>query len=266
MRGFLRRTVTIAWVAWLGILRKKDVYVLLILGAALLGVLLTMNVFGLGGVTAYVKDAGLLLAWLFSWWMAIYASAQALPEEETRGTIFSLLAKPVGRLDLILGKWLGCWTAVTFATLLFYLLTLGVALARGGTVRWAVAGQGLYLHAWALAILSAGAVLCSTRMNHDAAVALAGIVSAAAFLVVPRVPEFAVQTGGWRLTMLLLLYHAMPHFEVFDLRRRIVHDYPPVEAGLLGSITLYGAAYAGCLLALAWLAYHRKRFSRERLY
>lgn len=266
MKGWVRRTATIAWVAWLGILRKKDVYVLLILGAALLGVLLTMDVFGLGGVTAYGKDAGLLLAWLFSWWMALYAGARALPEEETRGTIFALLAKPVGRLDLLVGKWLGCWTAVAFATFLFYAVTMGITVVRGGTVRWAVVAQGFYLHAWALGILSAGALLCSTRMNHDAAVALAGVASAGAFLVVPRVPELAVQAGGWRLTALLLWYHVMPHFEVFDIRRRIVHDYPPAPLGLVGAITLYGMAYTGCLLALAWLAYHRKRFSRGTLY
>ena len=56
---------TIAATVWLETLRKKDLYVLLILLSVLLLTLISLNIFGLGGMTRYIKDIGLLLAWVF---------------------------------------------------------------------------------------------------------------------------------------------------------------------------------------------------------
>ena len=52
---------------WLELLRKKDIYVLLILLGALLVTLVSLNIFGLGGLVTYVKDVGFFMAWLFAW-------------------------------------------------------------------------------------------------------------------------------------------------------------------------------------------------------
>src|SRR3989339_2045007 len=115
----MMRVLTIAHTVWLGIIRKKDIYVLLILLSTLLLALVSLNVFGLGGTVRYVKDLGLLAAWFFSWILAVNLSSRELPGEETNGTVFPLLAKPITRAELIAGKWLGTWTATTVATIGF---------------------------------------------------------------------------------------------------------------------------------------------------
>lgn len=258
----MTRILTIARIIWLEMLRRKDMYVLLILLGALLLALVSMDVFGLGGVVRYVLDAGLLCAWLLGWILAVAVSCRALPQEETRGTIFSLLAKPIRRGELILGKWLGAWTIVSGATLAFYLLVLVVVAWRGGSVNMATAGQAFLLHAMALGVISAIGIAFSTRLNQDAAVTLTAIVTGAAFLVVPRVPEFVTSAQGLKATILLLLYHLLPHFEVFDLRKRVVHDYGCAAWTPVLLAIGYGIALVGVALAIAWLAYHRKRFSR----
>ena len=114
-------------------IRRKDVYVLLILLAAFLVTLMALNLFGVGQAVSYLKEIGLLLAWVCSWILAVSISARQLPQEERQGTIFSLLAKPVSRVEVLLGKWLGAWVVTGAATLGFYvLLALMVALRGGG--------------------------------------------------------------------------------------------------------------------------------------
>ncbi|MBU1694112.1 MAG: ABC transporter permease subunit, partial [Verrucomicrobia bacterium] len=107
----MRRALIIARVVWLDMLRRKDLYVMAILLLTLLFVLMSLNLFGLGAVIRYILDVGLLLAWLFSLVLVVGLAARQLPREESRGTIFPLLAKPVTRGELLLGKWLGSWTA-----------------------------------------------------------------------------------------------------------------------------------------------------------
>jgi hypothetical protein len=92
--------------------------------------------------------------------------------------------------------------------------------------------------------------------------ALTYVVTGAAFLVVPRVPELLMHQAGTSADVLLGLYHALPHFEVFDMRQRLVFGLGPVPAGVFVQILLYGAAQTALFLFLAWLAYRGKRFQR----
>lgn len=261
----ITRILTLAYIVWLGMLRRKDLYVLFILLAAMLLLLVSLNIFGLGTVTGYVADIGLLMTWGFSWAMAIGASARELPQEESRRTIFPLLAKPVRRGEVIIGKWLGAWTIVCVATAAFYGLVALIVAAGGGPFAVLPLLQALLLHASLLGFITAAGVLLSTRLNFDAAATLTGLLTAAAFLVVPRIPAFLSRESGPAADALLALYFLLPHGEVFDMRRRLVHGLGPAPAGAVAGALLYGALLtAGCLF-LAWLAYRRKRFLRGSL-
>lgn len=258
----MKKSFAIASMVWLETLRRKDLYVLFILLGALLMTLVSLNIFGVGSVTGYALDVGLMLTWAFGWILAAHATSRELPREEARRTIFPLLAKPITRAELLVGKWLGAWSIVCLATLAFYMLAAGSVAAMGGAVPWLTLAQGCALHAVALAVIAAVALLVSTRMNHDAAVSVTLVLTGAAFLVVPRIPEFLVRESGLKASVLLGLYHALPHLEVFDLRQRIVHGYPPISPMVFGWIVAYGAAVTTVPLFAAWLAYRRKRFDR----
>lgn len=259
------RVATVAMIVWLRMLRRKDAYVLLILLGTLLAVLSSLNVFGLESVARYVKDVGLLMAWFFGWLLAVNMTTRELPDEENRGTIFPLLAKPLTRFELIVGKWIGCWIAACGATLLFYLLVVGIVLLRGDTFQWLCLLQGSILHSAALGIICSLALAFSTRLHHDAAAAVTYVVTAAAFLVVPRAPELIAQQSGTAAAGLMFVYHAFPHFELLDLRKRIVHNYAPIEATVFFTVLTYALVLIALFLLLAWLGYRHKRFSRAQL-
>ncbi len=254
----------IACTVWLEMLRKKDIYVLLILLAVLLVSLLSVDVFGLGGVSGYVQDMGLLFTWVFAWVLSVVVPARELPAEEKQGTIYTLLAKPLTRCELIAGKWLGSLSIVAIATLSFYCVIIGVTYLRGGRFRFDTFVQAYILHVGALAVISSLALALSTRMNFDAAATTTFGFTGAAFLIVPEVPRMLAVVEGWRNTALLIAYGVMPHFDLFDMRQRLVYDKLPARWSVVGLILLYAVLMTLTLLMCAWLSYANKRFRRGR--
>jgi len=257
-----QRILILAQQVWLETLRRKDVYVLLILLTGFLAALMSVNAFGLGQMAAYMKETGLLLAWIFSWILAINTSTRQIPREESQGTVYLLLAKPVSRADVVLGKWLGTWSVTVVATVSFYAVLAVVALLRQSPFGLPTLVQALLLHSTLLAILTAIGIWFSTRLNYDAAATLTYVLTLAAWLVLPRVPTFVLNTTGFQQWGLMLCYYALPHFELFDMRRRLVYDAAPILLADLGLILLYGTVIIAFFLILAWLAWRRKRFVR----
>lgn len=257
--------LTVASIVWLNMIRRKDVYVLLILMSVVLVALVSLDIFGLGGTTAYIKDVGLLFTWSFGWIICVISATREIPEEESRRTIFTLLSKPLSRGQYITGKWIGTWLGSTVAVFVFYCLVIAVTLSMSGSFNIATLVQAFYLHALLLGVIASIGVAFSTRLNHDAAATLSFVVTAASFLIVPRVPEFVAKESGIRAGFLMFTYNLLPHFEVFDLRRRIVHEYGPAGSGPVLGITIYGTALVTLFLFAAWLSYRSKMFNRDRM-
>lgn len=259
----MTRIKTIAYIVWIEMLRRKEIYVLLILLGAMLFMLVSLNIFNLGHIVGFVKDAGLLAAWLFGWIITVNCASRQLPIEESRGTILPLLAKPVKRLEIIIGKWLGACLVVSVAVTCFYILTVIILLGYGGHFDLLPLAQALLLHITALSIIAALAIALSTRMNYDAAATLTYVTSATMFLLVPRVPELALHAQGWRQTSLFVLYGFLPHLELFDMRQRVIHQYGILPWNVFGLILLYGLVLVSIMLCFAWLGYHKRHFSRN---
>ena len=257
------RILVIAQTVWRETIRRKDIYVLLTLLLAFLLTLMTLNIFGLRSLVGYIKEVGLFLAWIFAWILTIGASVRQLPQEETTGTIFSLLAKPVKRSELIIGKWLGAWGIAGVATTFFYISLAGIVLARGGSFSPVLAIEAWILHFCFIGILAAMGILFSTRMNGDAAATTTAVLSVSAFLLLPQAPYLAGEISGWRREGLMVIYYALPHLELFDLRQRLVHDWTPMRPEPFLMIILYGLLVMTIFILLGWLAYRNKKFYRD---
>ena len=91
------------------------------------------------------------------------------------------------------------------------------------------------------------------------------MLTGVSFLVVPRVPELLTRESGFTAGALLFVYNLFPHFEVFDLRQRIVHGYDAVDGATFGTVILYGLLLVSLFLAIAWLAYRHRRFARSAI-
>src|SRR6266581_666518 len=100
--------------------RRKDFYVLFVLTALITLVMGSVNIFNDDKIVRYLKEICLLLIWTSSLVIAITTAARQIPAERESRTIFPLLAKPVTRSHVVIGKFLGCWQAVGLALIVFY--------------------------------------------------------------------------------------------------------------------------------------------------
>jgi ABC-type transport system involved in multi-copper enzyme maturation permease subunit len=257
------RILVIAQAVWRETLRRKDLYVLIILLLAFFLGLIALNIFGLRNLVGYVKETGLLLVWIFSFFLTIGVSVRQLPQEEKSGTIFPLLAKPVRRTEVLLGKWLGAWTVAGAATTFFYIILAGIVHARGGHFYPLLAMEAWILHFCFIGILSALGILCSTRLNSDAAATLTAVLSVSAFLLLPQIPHLTAEVGGWKKEGLYIIYYALPHLELFDLRQRLVHEWGAVNLEPFLMIILYGLVVTVIILLASWLLFRNKKFNRD---
>ena len=67
------------------------------------------------------RKFALLLIWISAVVIAISTRPRQIPAERESRTIFPLLAKPVTRTQVLLGKFSGCWLACGLALIVFYL-------------------------------------------------------------------------------------------------------------------------------------------------
>ena len=142
--------------------RRKDFYVLFVLTALITLLLGSVNFFNDDRIVRYLKDACLLLIWISSLVIAITTAARQIPAERESRTIFPLLAKPVGRGELIVGKVSGLLAGLRVgAAGLLFLFRRYHRLARTCLAVGSVYFQAIWLHWICLGIVVALVLLGS---------------------------------------------------------------------------------------------------------
>jgi ABC-type transport system involved in multi-copper enzyme maturation permease subunit len=239
--------------------RRKDFYVLFVMTALVSLLLGSARFFDDDKIVRYIKEICLLLIWISTLVIAITTAARQIPAERESRTIFPLLAKPVSRWDLILGKFLGCWLACGITLVVFYLF-FGV-LTSSYERTWPVLTffQALWLHWVFLAVVIALVLLGSvvfTAVSSNATICF--IVVLGILFVGRHLHYVALGIRGVAGQVVTAIYFAIPHLEWYDIRDLVIHDWAKVDWIYIGGATLYGALYTGLLLGLTWLVFRRK--------
>ncbi len=242
--------------------RRKDFYVLFVLTAVVTMAALSANFFNDTKIVRYVKDICLLLIWFSTLVIAIVTTARQLPAERENRTIFPLLAKPVSRGQVIVGKFLGCWLACGLALVVFYAFFVVVAGLREPEWHLVAYVKSMSLHWMMLAIVIALTLLGSVVFSAISANATICLIAVIGILFIgEHLNKIAIRQAEPMQSITYTLYYCIPHIELFDVRSQIVNNrvLPGViDCGLAG---LYAAAYAAVLLYGTWLVFRRKTLS-----
>ena len=256
----MNTVLAISQVVILEMIRRKDFYVLFFLTALITLVMGSVNIFNDANIVRYLKEICLLLIWISSLVVAIGTAARQIPAERENRTIFPLLAKPVTRAQMLLGKFLGCWLACGLALVVFYLFFGAVAASREHTWPLVHYGQAMILHWAALAVVLALTLLGSIVFTAPSSnititfIAVVGILYLGGHL-----DQVASRTGGVAGTLLSIFYFLIPHLEMFaNVRDLIIHDWPLVPWLVWLGALLYAAAYTALFLLAAWLLFRRR--------
>lgn len=249
----------IAGVVLLEMLRRKDFYVLFVLTMVITALMGSVTFFNDPSIGRYLKEICLLLIWASSLFIAIGCTARQLPAERESRTVFPLLAKPVTRGQILVGKFFGCWLAVGVALVVFYLFFGLVAASREH--HWPV---GNYFQAWSLHWAMLGIVIAATLVGSlvlssvSANLTLVTLGCIGLLLMGRHLNKVAIQMGDVSGTVLYAIYYIVPHLELFDVRSLIVHNWPLIPWGVWLIALVYAAVYSAILLLVAWVAFRRK--------
>jgi ABC-type transport system involved in multi-copper enzyme maturation permease subunit len=239
--------------------RRKDFYVLFILTAVLTISLGSINFFNDDRIVRFLKEACLLLIWIASLAIALTTTARQIPMERESRTIFPLLAKPVSRWDLILGKFLGCWLACGLALFVFYLFFAIISGSKEHAWPMLQYFQAAWFHWIFLAVVISMALLGSVVFAAPSSNSTICFVIVVGILFVARhLNQIAMQEPEPLGTVVYTLYYLIPHLEFFDVRDLVIHEAALIAWGPWLLATIYGLFYASFFLLASWFAFRRK--------
>ena len=174
MKLVLRQVKALVRLSFLELWRRNDVFALVLLGLALMVPLAMASPFGAAGASRYLDEMALLLIWAFSLFVALGAGQRLFPPEFESRTIYPLLAKPISRTRLLVGKYFGAVAASWSALAFFYVLFAASVLLRGGTFA-AELPQAVALHFAFVALAVAVSLLGSLLVTASASLTLSAL-------------------------------------------------------------------------------------------
>ena len=256
--SFLRQMKALVRLSFLELWRRNDIFGLLILGLALMVPLSMASPFGAAGASRYLDEMALLLVWGFSLFIALGAGQRLFPPEFDSRTIYPLLAKPISRGRLLVGKYLGAVCASWSALAFFYVLFVGSVLLRGGGFA-AELPQAIILHFAFVALAVSVSLLGSLLMTASANLTLSSVVLVGMFFFGRRLPVYADSVSGALSWLVKLAYVIAPHAEFFDMRQRLIHGWGAVELLVFFVVIAYAFVYVSLLLGAAAMVLKRKK-------
>jgi Cu-processing system permease protein len=260
--GGVRRVLAVAANTFRETVRERVLYNLLVFAGLMIVSGLVLGELSIHQDTKIVKDLGLATMELFGTAIALFIGVGLVGKEIERRSLYPLLAKPLGRIEFLVGKFLGLsFTLLVNVSAMAATLYLALLLAGFRDPRRVFdldpsllqAVLAIYL---GLLVVVAAAMLFSTVTSSTlAAVFTFAVVLVGRFAdVIHNMRDVVPGAPAW---LLQALYYALPNFANFDLKARVVHGNA-VGVGDLFLIALYACAYCGVLLGLASAVFRRR--------
>lgn len=239
-------------------IRRKDLWVIAILGSLILVGASALGFFGLNGLESFIKDLAVTILSLFSSLVAILSTTRLMPEEIKNRTLYPLLARPISRLDLLLGKLIGA-VLVTWTGFFALCLLTSVALLMFHVQFDLLMLQYVIAKMMGLVVVCSVSLALSTYCSPTAASTLAAVLVFGSSIVV-RAMVMAYPTAGDGAQILFQSLNAiLPQFGLFDLGARVANlHWGPVPTWVLGTLFVYMLLYTSAMLALGWLKFRKQ--------
>jgi ABC-type transport system involved in multi-copper enzyme maturation permease subunit len=262
---------TIAINAFRESVRDKVLYNLV-----LFALLLIASSFLIGQLTAgqdvkIIKDLGLAATSMFGLFIAVFIGIGLVSKEVERRSVYSLLAKPITRYQVVLGKYCGLTLtlAVNVAVMALALYVVLAAMTWGlppeANLVWETPPldpamlKAIVLIFVELMLVTALALFFSTFSSPMLSAALTfGLYVVGHFSGDLRnFDQVVASPAAARLAR--GLYWVLPNLAQFDVKNDVVHGVQ-VPFSYMAITSAYAAAYIAMLLAIASLVFSRRDF------
>ena len=249
--------------------RGRALYALVPFAVLLIGASWLSGQLAAGQDVKIVKDLGLTAAALCGLFTAVLLGVGLLSGEVERRSVYTLLAKPVRRHEVVLGKYaglvlalavnVGALVAVLYGVLVFVAVTESAEARRG----WEAPAidpallKACFLILVQLMVVAAVALFFATFSSPALAAAMTlGLYVGGHFNADLRGLEDVVGPGP-TATLATGVSFVLPSLAPFNVTAEVVHAQP-VSAGYIALTAATGLAYVTLFLAGAMLVFSRR--------
>ena len=256
----LRASRWIARTVLLEAVRRREVYVLVFAASLLIGAVMSVDFFGLRGLSKFYRETALKIMGVSTALMVMVLAARQLPREFSQRTLYPLLARPVSRLDFLVGKLAGVMASAAFCFSLFMVVFVLGTFYMEGSVPWVMLLQHVYLQMLLMLILTCMAFLLSLLVNLDAAITLTVAFFGISSLMINLTSFLYATSSAVGRGIIQVLTWGLPQLALFDFSEKVVHakDWSPLPLGLMAGLTGYAWVYAGAYFALTLVVFRRR--------
>jgi ABC-type transport system involved in multi-copper enzyme maturation permease subunit len=251
--------------------RDKVLYNLVFFAILLIGASYLLGQLTAGQDVKIIKDLGLSATLLFGVFIAVFIGIGLVSKEVERRSIYSLMAKPIHRHQVVFGKYMGLtltlavnvaiMAAALYAVLAYMSWGVGADVQRA----WdAPAMDPAMLKAIALIfvelmLVTAIALFFSTFSSPMLSAAFAfGFFIVGHFSTDLRNFDQVVDSAA-AVAVARGLYWILPNLSAFDIKAQVVHAQP-VPIGYMAFTIGYAMLYIGVVLIIATLVFSRRDF------
>ncbi len=239
-------------------IRRKELWVVAILGFVIMASAGALGFFGMRGLEGFAKDLAASVLGLFSTIVAVLSSCRLIPEEIKNRTLYPLLARPISRFDLLFGKYLGAVSTTWVAFLLLSGMT-GLALAIFGVGFEPIMLQYLVAKMLGLAVLCAVSMALGSIMTPQAAATISFVLALGSSMMIRGLMMAYATASPAMQPVFKLMNWIVPQYGLFDLGSRAANfHWSPVPIWVMVALAIYAVLYSSAMLCLSWLKFRKQ--------
>jgi len=249
-------TFAIARFTILGYLKERILLVVVIFAFVLMISSYVLAPLAVGAQKKIIVDIGLASISVFGILLVILLGATSFSREKEKGILPSLLAKPISRVDFVLGKYFGTVVTIWMVMGVMALVYIFVSLISQTSLHLSIF-MAMYLSAIEVALVTAVMSFFSSFTTpllssfFTLCIFVAGHLSKDLLAFAEhsgnRLFEGAATAG----------FYILPSLSLFNIRPEAVHNLPLMDR-YGSSVTLYAGFYILCLLFLSSLIFRRR--------
>lgn len=230
-------------------------------------VLLFMGLFIIGAITArfvgaetdaaksFILNLGLSISWYLSLIVSILLAARQFPDELENRSLYPLLAKPVSRLQYLVGKWLAVTLAGTGTITVLNVLAMAAS-PWPASISAGLAVQGLVLEVLAIATAVSIAIALSLFTPKAMAIVITFVIVFAGTPLITMLRSVVATSAMHDVVRWVTGY--IPDFGRLDLVNALTVGLPAIGGIDFLARTAYALIITAFALAMAILVLERK--------
>lgn len=212
-----------------------------------------------GNEARVIVNLGLTVVLFFGAFIAIFVGVSLVSKEIERRTVFAIFAKPVGRGEFLVGKYLGlCLTLLVNVAVMWVGIALALVYVEGGSLISGVSAAMLLIY-FELIILTAIAILFSTFSSPTLSALLTFLIFVIGHFssALNQIAESLGTTGA--KMFFRTLYYILPNLSFFAFITGAAHGQTP-SFTYIASAFFYAVLFSSLLLFAASFVFGRRNF------